>query len=295
MGGDTSGKTSTTRAGMDQNSTQDVWGEQSPFLTNMYQQGQDLTGQGAVNDRAVDAYQRFGNRQPGQVYDPAQSGYQQAFGAGSAAGQAGQEAVNPMMSGLAGLANQDPSQAFAAGGNNPLLDNYVANTLTQASENFNRNIAPGIGRDAQSMGQFGGSRGDLALGTAAGDANQDAMNAAMQMYQQQYQGDRSANLASAAQMGQTALGANEQLGNLVAGQGTNATQGIGAGADLQNLGMGQGDVFSQANMQQWAPLLQQSGILGSPLVLGETTSTSSSASDPIIKGAGDIPTPVPGK
>ena len=284
MGGDTSGKSSTTNANMNSASSQDVWGGQSQYLQDLYGQGQNLSQQGGgPNQQAVGAYQEYAGQQPGDVYNPALAGYQGAFGGANPTAQAAGQLSDPLVSGLTDIMNT-PGEAFGAGGSNPLLDRYVADTLSRSAEGFNRNIAPGIRRDAQSMGQYGGSRGDLALGTAAGDANQDAMQAAMQMYSQQYQGDRAAGLASQQQQDQTRLAAGQQIQDIMGAQQTGAAQGIDAGVGLQNLGMGRGDIYGQAAQQQWSPYQQQQGILGGPTILGTTTSTGTSSSEPILGG-----------
>ncbi len=176
-----------SRTTMDSASSQDVWGAQTPFLENLYGQGQTLSQDPAYGQAALGMSQ--------QVTDPLMGGYQQAFGPESAYGQAASGVTNPMISSLSNIAGSyDPSQAFGAGGSNPLLDKNVAMALEQASQNFSRNVAPSIKRDAIAQGQYGGSRGDLALGTAASDANRQALQSAMGAYGDQYAQDRAANL-----------------------------------------------------------------------------------------------------
>lgn len=288
MGGDTSGKTSSTNAAMDSSSTQDVWGGQAPYLEQMFRQGVDLGQQpGGSQQRGVAEGERFAGEVGGQLYDPLVGGYQSAFGPNNAYGTAAAGLTDPLVSGLSDIMNQ-PREAFAAGGNNPLLDQNVAMALEQASQNFSRNIAPSIGRDAQAMGQFGGSREGLALGTAAADANRDALRSAMGAYGDQYAGDRAANLASQAQIDATRLGAGQQIQDIFRGQSGNVGQGAATGMDLMNLGLGGSDIYGQMAQRRWDPLMNQANILGSPLVLGQTTSTGTTDSTPELR-AGDIP------
>jgi len=300
MGGATSGKSSMTDATMQSGSTQDVWGGQSPALQNLYGQGQvlsqDPTG---ANQRAVGAYQGFAGQQPGDIYDPALAGYQGAFGGANPTAQAAGALTDPLVSGLTDIMNtqRDP---FATGGSNPLLDQNVALALDQASQSFQRNVAPSIKRDAISMGQFGGTRGDLALGTAASDANRQALTAAMGAYGDQYSQDRAAGLASQIQADQTRLAAGQQIQDILGAQQAGAAQGVGVGQDLQSLGMGAGDVYGTAAQQQWSPLQQQQQILGAPTVLGASTATGASSSEPILNpfnesGGGGSKGGLPGK
>jgi len=218
MGGDTSGKTSASQAQMGSASTQDVWGAQTPFLEQLYGQGQTLSQDPAYGQQA----QQLGQ----QVTDPLLGGYQQAFGPESAYGQAAAGVTDPLIGSLTNLASADPSQAFAAGGVNPLLDKNVAMALEQASQNYQRNILPDIEREAIAQGQFGGTRGQLAEGLAMSDMNRQALQSAMGAYGEQYAADRAANLQSQAMMGQTALGATGQMQDILGGQMAGVCQGV---------------------------------------------------------------------
>lgn len=253
-----------SRATMKSVSEQDVWGAQTPFLEQLYGQGQALSQDPAYAQQA----QQLGQ----QVTEPLMGGYQQAFGPESAYGQAAAGVTDPLIGSLTNLASRDPSQAFAAGGSNPLLDKNVAMALEQASQSFQRNVAPSIEREAIAQGQFGGTRGDLALGTAASDANRQALQAAMGAYGEQYATDRAANLQSQAMIDQTALGATGQMQDILGGQVAGVGQGVQAGGGLFNLGMG-------GQAAQWDPLMQQAGLLGQPLVLGDTVSTGTSVAE----------------
>ncbi len=257
---------SASASGQEMGSTtsQNVWGEQSPYLASLYGQGQGMSQDPAYGQAALGMSQ--------QLTDPLMGGYGQAFGPESAYGQAASGVTNPMISSLSNIAGSyDPSQAFGAGGANPLLDKNVAMALEQASQNFSRNVAPSIKRDAIAQGQYGGSRGDLALGTAASDANMQALQSAMGAYGDQYAQDRSANLLSQQMMGQTALGATQQMQGLLGGQAANVGTGVQAGTGLYNLGMG-------GQAAQWDPLRQQAGLLGGPLVLGESSASGTGSS-----------------
>lgn len=272
MGGDTSGKTSTTQANMNQASSQDVWGPQGQALEGMYGQGQTLSQD--------PRYQQTAEQLAGQVTDPLMGSYEQAFGAGSGMNRAAAGVTDPMIQGLSGLANPDMSQAFGAGGSNPLLDKNVAMALEQASQSFNRNVLPGIRGEAIGAGQYGGSRGEIAQGLAASDANRQALQAAMGAYGDQYAQDRAANLQSQAMMGQTALGATEQMGGLLGGQQAGVGQGVQTGGGLVNLGMG-------GQRAPWEQLGQYADLLGGPTILGESTAVGGSGSQPILGGSGE--------
>ena len=274
--GDTSGKTSTSSGTLDSTSTQDVWGAQTPFLEQLFGQGQDL---------AQDpAYARTAENLSGQVTDPLNQSFSQAFGGGSGFNQAAAGLTDPLIQGLTDIMNS-PGATFAEGGNNPLLDANAAMALEQASRSFGRNVLPLIEDSAIGAGQFGGSRGQVATGVAAADMNRDALSAVMGLYGDQYAADRAANLQSQVQRDETRLGAGQQIQDILASQQQGVGQGISAGGGLFDLGM----LGQDANWDQLAQLAQ---ILGAPTILGQTTSTGTSASDPILGGSGGIPGPL---
>ena len=302
MGGDTSGKTSTTNANMNSQSGQNVWGQQGDQLGNMYGAGNNLmnntlNGANQNQQNSLAMGQNYANSVQNDVYNPLLGSFQNAFGAGNASQQAANGVVNPMVSGLTNImGNSGPT--FAEGGYNPLLDQSVSTGLDQTSSNFQRNIAPSIKRNAVAQGQYGGTRGDLALGTAAGDANKQALASAMGAYQNQYQGDRAANLQSQMANNQMRLGAAQQMGGLISGNSANTMAGVNGAQNLMNTGMAGSTINRQLSNQQWDPINNQRGTLGGPQVLGNTSATGTSGSTPIFnplnggggsKGGGGLP------
>ncbi|MCK5132054.1 MAG: hypothetical protein KAR40_07890 [Candidatus Sabulitectum sp.] len=161
------------------------------------------------------------------------------------------------------------------------MDKNVAMALEQATQNFQRNVLPGITEGGIGAGQYGGgSRGEIATGLAMSDLNKQALQTAMGAYGDQYSQDRAANLLSQAQMGETALGASQQLGGLISGQQAGIGQGITAGGGLYNLGMG-------GQQAPWDQLGQYADLLGGPLVLGSSTAVGGSGSTPLLGGSGE--------
>lgn len=237
------------------NSSEDVFNQQVPFLTDLWSQG----GQMAQNPMDP------------AVMDPLMQGYQQAFGAGNPYSTATMELMNPLISGLTDIVNR-PTQSFAEGGVNPLLDKNVALALEQASTDLSRNLLPQIRSDAGAAGQYGGSRQNIAEGLALSDANRNALTAAMGAYGDQYSSDRAANLQAQAQQDQTALGAAQQIQNIMTGNTANLGAGMDMAGGFQNL--------------QWNPLMNYANILGQPIVLGESASGAESSSFGMSGSAG---------
>lgn len=255
-------------------SAQNVYTGQDPYLQALYQQGLGAVQDPSLTNQATAAASQYAQQQPGQVYDPALASYQQSFGATNPYATATQGLTDPLISGLTNILNT-PYQS-AQGGSNPLLDANVAMTLEQASQNLQRNVLPDIGRTAQSAGQFGGSRQDIATGLALSDANQQAMQTASQMYGDQYASDRAANLQAEAAWQQNQLAAAQQIQALMGGQVSTAAQAPTVGGELTNLGMAPSSIYGTAAQAQFDPLANYAGILGAPVVLGSASDYGSS-------------------
>jgi hypothetical protein len=264
--GDTSGKTSSSQAGLDSTSTQNVWDVQSDYLQQLFSQGQVLSQD--------PAYARTAEQLSGQVTDPLSESFGQAFGGASGFNQAAGALTDPLIQGLTDIMNT-PGPTFAEGGNNPLLDVNVASALEQASRNLNQNLLPGIQQDAIGAGQYGGSKGEIAEGLAVSESNRDALAAAMGLYGEQYAADRAANLQSQALRDQTRLGAGQQIQDILASQQAGVGAGVSAGGGLFDLGMLGQDAT-------WDQLAQYAQLLGSPTVLGQTQTTGRSGTNPLV-------------
>lgn len=101
---------------------------------------------------------------------------------------------------------------------NPFLAQQAEQIATGAQENFERNVAPSL-RGAQiQAGGYGGSRGDMATGLAAGEAQKGAINAITGMYSEDYQQGQNRALQQSMQSAQLAAQQAMQKANLDAQQ-----------------------------------------------------------------------------
>ncbi len=245
-----------------------MWPTQEPYFNELWKSGQSMMQDQPYVQQGQQAGAQFASQMKGQLYDPLTGAYQQAFGQGNPYAQASSQLTQPLISGLTNIMNQ-PTEAFGAGGSNPLLDKNVALALEQASTDLSRNMLPQIGRSAEAAGQYGGSRQQIAEGLALSDANRNALQSAMGAYGDQYQSDRAANLLSQQQADATRLAAGQQISNLMGAQQTGVGQGVQTGMNLANLGMGQMDAYGNAANLGWSPLMNQAALLGQPVTLGE--------------------------
>lgn len=269
---DSSGKSKWTSAAQESLSA-----TQTPFLTDLWGLGGKLADKTGIVNSGVNAGKIYAQRVLGDTYNPLLSSYNQTYGGGNAYNTATSKLLDPLVSGLTNIVNQ-PAPVFGAGGSNPLLDKNVGLALEQASTDLSRNLLPQIGRDAQSAGQYGGSRQGIAEGIALSDANRNALQTAMGAYGDQYASDRAANLASQQQADATRLAAAQQIQDIMAGQGNNTAQGVQTGQQMVGLGMAPSDIYAQLSNAQWNPLMNYANILGQPIVLGQANSSGSSKS-----------------
>ena len=135
---------------------------------------------------------------------------------------------------------------------NQALGGAIDAGLGQIGRDFNRNIMPGINTGSAMSNTSGGSRQGIAQGLAASDANQQATDFVNQMQSQNWQ-----------QQQQNQLGAYGMQAGLQ-GQQNAAQQGaMGQAQGLSNLGFN----------SQYGNLNALGGILGSPTVLGGSSSS----------------------
>ncbi|RKZ06638.1 hypothetical protein DRQ25_13480 [Candidatus Fermentibacteria bacterium] len=207
-----------------------VWGAQSPYLTDLYSQAQTTAGgQGGT-----------------QFAQGIQNPAMQAFN------QQSQGGFSPDTAGLQQIAQgggYDPTQQNAA------LGGAIDAGLGQISRNFNRNIMPGINTGSAMSNTSGGSRQGIAQGLAASDANQQATDFVNQMQSQNFNQMQGRALDSQGQQMQAYQG----LGQQSALQNQAQQNAMGQAGNMQNLGFN----TQYGNLQNYGQLI------GGPTVLGQ--------------------------
>lgn len=213
-----------------------VWGEQSPFLTDIYQRGQDVS------------FDPTGRLYAQGFMDPSQQAFGQLAGGGF------QQDLAPMQA-MAG--GKTPFAGFA-GQQNQALEGAIGAGMRQINQNFQENIMPGINMGAVGAGTSGGSRQGIAQGLAARGANQTAADFTAKMQSDAFNQSQQRNLQAAQGQVGAQQGAFGQLGQ--AGQMQNQAQlgALGAAPAASNLGFG----AQYGNLQNYASLV------GGPTVLG---------------------------
>ena len=194
-----------------------VWDTQSPYLSNLYSRAQ------------MASYGNQGQNFANQIGRGAQTGFNNQMQGGF---------QNPYLSqGLQNFGNQQ----------NQALGGAINAGLGQISDNFNRNIMPGINSGSAMTNTSGGSRQGIAQGLAASDANRQATDFVNQMQSNNFQG-----------MQQNQLGAYGQMGQLQGQQNLAQMGALGMAPDIANLGFG----------SQYGDLTALRQLIGAPTVLG---------------------------
>lgn len=213
-----------------------VWEGQVPYLTNIYNQGQNILGR-SVGGQAVNQ----ANQVASQTYQP----WQQMT-------QGGQSATfqnNPNLTG------------FASGNiQNEALQGAINAGVGDITRNFTQNLLPSIKADAVSSGTSGGSRQGIAEGLAISDTNRQVSDFVSRMLSDNFGQMMNQRLQAIGIQG-TAAGAADQV----------TGQAVSMAPNMMNLGFMPEQAF-WAN--QFAPLRQYADIVGGPTVLSGSSSGS---------------------
>lgn len=172
------------------------------------------------------------------------------------------------------------------GGMSPYLDQVIQGALRSSTNEFNRNVLPGIGDAASAAGQVGGSRQGIAQGIAAGDLASSQSDIIGRIYQQAFD-QSNADRNNAIGVVTNAQGQNAQ-NQLATSQLNEQIRAALTGESLSGASLG-------ANLMGQGAQLQQSGQLGAAgigsnlLTQGQSLGTDqlvrSSALLPMLQGA----------
>ena len=227
-------------------SGQDVWGAQSPYLSQLYNMGSGLAGQqGGIGDAAANMSGNYLGQMQGLV------------------DRMGGNYTNPYQQGLGSF---NPSQTSQyANAQNPYAQQQVEQFGSNLGQFFREQINPAITGNSQQVSQMGGSRQGLAQAGAINTLGQQFQQGATGIMNNAY--NTGAGMAQAAD--QMRLSGMGQAGQLA---------GMGQGMNLQGMGQAMQSMPNMFNMGMqpyqaaWMPLQNLAGLLGGPTVLGQSQS-----------------------
>lgn len=117
---------------------------------------------------------------------------------------------------------------------NPYISQQASQLQTDATNNLQRRILPGINQGSIASGGFGGSRQGIAQGLAIGETNRGVADAQNNLYSNAYNTDQQI------QQQQAALAAQERMASMQ--NQTSRDLGFGSQTLQRDLGMGQLDL-----------------------------------------------------
>jgi len=249
-----------------------VWGPQSGYLQDLYQQGQNRFNIDG-NQQALDLGQQ-GLNQIGNLYGQASSYYPNLV----TGGQAGQIDVTDPTQQYLSQTLQGQGQGMETltdlqqGGINPNLQGMVGAATRGLTENYQQQVMPGIRQNAAFSGGLGGSRQGVAEGIASQSYLNNIQDTASNIYGQAYDADQQRRLSAAQGMLSQQAGAGQIASGLMGQQAQTGLGAIGAGNELAQLGMAPSGYANQVYGYGWNPLQQYQGIIGGP-VSGQQTKT----------------------
>jgi hypothetical protein len=257
---------------------QNVWGGQTPYLQNLYQQAGNLFGatSGGALAQAPGAAQYA--QQVGQVAMPA---FQQQLGGGAYQGISGQDVYQNILGSMQQPTAMQQQYRDIMGGTGglPLARAVQQNMVQNASDVMGTTLA-GLDARAAGSGMSGSSRHGIAQGQAIQDINRNLQQGLAQLGYQAYEPNLQRQLDIASQADQSNLQRQQMLMSGLGGQQAAMQSALGYSPQMQSLGMGAMQPYTQA----WQPMAAYAQTLGAPQVLssGQMASGSNSSS----KGAG---------
>lgn len=137
-------------------------------------------------------------------------------------------------------------------GGNPYFSQNVEAAINQSNDAFKRSVLPELDARGVGVGQYGGTRDQLARGEAAGLQAQGNAQQAAQMYSQQYGMDQQARNAALQQTG--AMQGTNFANQYAAGQMLGGPTVLGSGtsqADSYGQSLGQSASTAQGSTDAW--------------------------------------------
>ena len=256
--------------GEDQSSTgsnfaQDVWGQQSPFLQDLYGQAQNIFGQQQAGmGEATEGVQNYFD----QINQGSMPAWQQQL-------QGGAFQDMDLQKRMGQLLDEDTyQQSNAQAINNMVMggqgNNYADAMRNQYVDDANRasdNMLANLDARATASGMSGGARHGTAIARGMDDINRNLQGEMADLGYESFDKDLNRKLAIAGQADANNLarfqGKQQSLQDMMGSQQAGMQGGLDFGANMQNLGMGS---FAPG-MQQWNNLNAYGGALGGPLLL----------------------------
>lgn len=256
----------------------DVWGGQSPYLQNLYQQaGNVFQGQQAGMPGQIDT----ATQHMQDVTGGATPAWQNQLQGGAYQGMDLQNQYSQLMNQGTGPSAQQDINAMIMGGEGNTYADAMKDQYIQDANRAQSNMLSNLDARAAASGMSGGSRHGVATAKGMEGINENLQRNMAQTGFGSFDKDLDRKLAIAGQADANNLARYQsQLGsleNMMGGQQGAMTGGLDQSQGMQQLGMGQ---FAPG-MQQYNQLGAYSNILGAPTMVssGDQFGTSTGSQD----------------
>lgn len=254
-------------------SSQNVMGEQVPFLQQLWGMAANNVGKNDYQSQIGNAAQNTNNLLNSLFVS--QSGLQQQQAAGGAYGNS-QQYIDKMM-GMMGQPSQTGQMynSIVGGQGNTYVDPLINALRSDAGRNLatmqNQNAM-----DATMAGQSGSSRQAMQNAMMGAQATNDLNLQSQALRQSAYDTDLNLKLAIAQQADSNRQAEQDRLANMVAGTHDAQANAMGYGNLLHSIANGQVNPWLQAQQGSWNPLNNMANIIGNPIILGQSSGSSNS-------------------
>ena len=254
--------------------------QQVPYLQDLWRSAGNLWGQSGGPIGGVQDLARWATPYQQGIATGAMPAWQQQLRGGATAPTAA--AVNPALQRSLEESMAGPSsmgqmyESIVGGPGNTYIDPMVEAMRGDVTRNLERGTIPRITQGAVAAGQSGSSRQGIAEGLARSEAQRDMMDQATRMRGDAYDKDLQMKMAIARQADLGRGQAQQRAIDLMQSQNQAQSDAIGAGAGLQNLGMGTMGPGIQAGMFPWQMMGEYVNAIGRPTVVGGGSQSGSS-------------------
>lgn len=264
--------------------------DQLSYLKNLWGAAGDLWGQTPGLTSPVQQAGRWAAPYMQGIATGALPAWQQQLQGGATAPTAA--AINPALQRSLEQSMTGPSsmgqmyESIVGGSGNTYIDPMVDAMEAGVQRRLERGTLPQLTQGAVGAGQMGSSRHGIAEGLARAEAQRDMMNQETMMRGGAYDKDLAMKMQIARQADLGRGQAQQRAIDLMNSQNEAQREGIGAGAGLQNLGMGTLAPGMQAGMFPWQMMGQYVNAIGRPTILGEGKQSGSSKGKGMSVGGG---------
>ena len=278
------GGSSKSESNSDASTSQDVWGPQGDALQNLYGNAEGLWNQqqGMQGQLGDQANQATGNMQG--VFDSQMGGMNSQLGGGSFGNT--DDVRSQLLDSMGQRSNTGQMYENIVGGaGNTYIDPMVAAMRQSGNQQIDK-MQAGTGLDAAAYGQGGSNRHAMQNAMTNTQGAQDMNQQESQMRAGGYDTDMNWKMGIAQQADSNRQQEQDRMMSMLGGANQAQQYGMGAGQNMQNMGMGMMAPNMQWQNQGNTNMGSYANTIGGPQVLQQGQQTGASKSSAAGGGGG---------